>query len=230
MKRILLFIALLGLVAKSEISKATTHYTGIVKVRYIRSSDNDCSYGIDTTSAGMVEYDVSQRGGQSDSISYNIFGTYPLFPMPGLQFNGNSTQVSYLKNDADSIIFTFVFHRSHTERNQVPIGDPCREYNVYEDYTGIAKISTTTAGVHHLGSNELIAFFPNPTTTVLRIKSEINKVVVTDYLGKIIMKQTLDEADGNGFTKLDVSSLPTGSYLIWLDANERKVFGKFVKH
>ncbi len=134
-----------------------------------------------------------------------------------------------MKNDADSIVFPFVFHIDHTLHGQ--IGDGCHAYEQYWDYTGIARISATTAGVTTKKNNALdFGLFPNPTTGLLKIKANANNAIVIDCLGRVASSQKIEAHDNVEFSTLDVSSLPAGCYTLVLDEGMKKITAKFIKY
>ena len=228
MNKIVFFLILLGLVTKSQICFGQTHYTGIANILYTRTCDNGCSYSANDSSIGSIEYSIYPRKGVSDSASYIITVTHP---MNTLRYSGIPTNGFYLKKDADSIVFFFGFHSSHSERGQVPINDPCRNYNVYEDYTGIARISTITAGIATKENGVLNPqIFPNPTTGFLKIKANASNAIVADCLGRVVISQKIEAHDNVGLSTLNVSSLPSGCYTLLLDEGMNKVTTKFIKY
>jgi len=77
-----------------------------------------------------------------------------------------------------------------------------------------------------------INFYPNPTIDIVNFNfsnlesSELN-VLVFDYAGRVLITTKIDIE--NYKTKLDLSSLPSGSYLIYLNTNKFNYHTKIIK-
>ena len=77
-----------------------------------------------------------------------------------------------------------------------------------------------------------ITFYPNPTIDYLNFNfsnlesSDLN-VLVFDYAGRVLITTKIDIE--NYKTKLDLSSLPSGSYLIYLNTNKFNYHTKIIK-
>lgn len=90
------------------------------------------------------------------------------------------------------------------------------------------KVTTTgtVLGTHDISkaSKSLVAIYPNPTTDFLSVKSEskINSISVVDVTGKKVNVKL----DGN---KVDVRSLPAGTYLINVETKDGISTEKFIK-
>ena len=77
-----------------------------------------------------------------------------------------------------------------------------------------------------------INFYPNPTIDIVNFNfsnlesSELN-VLVFDYAGRVLITTKINIEDYK--TKLDLSSLPSGSYLIYLNTNKFNYHTKIIK-
>ena len=77
-----------------------------------------------------------------------------------------------------------------------------------------------------------INFYPNPTIDIVNFNfsnlesSELN-VLVFDYAGRVLITTKIDIE--NYKTKVDLSSLPSGSYLIYLNTNKFNYHTKIIK-
>jgi hypothetical protein len=77
-----------------------------------------------------------------------------------------------------------------------------------------------------------INFYPNPTIDIVNFNfsnlesSDLN-VLVFDYAGRVLITTKIDIE--NYKTKLDLSSLPSGSYLIYLNTNKFNYHTKIIK-
>jgi hypothetical protein len=72
-----------------------------------------------------------------------------------------------------------------------------------------------------------ITFYPNPASVVLNIRGErMSSVTVFSMAGKLLFRQ---DADTPEFTRMDVTNLPTGHYLVHVTLDDGKtVTGKIV--
>ncbi len=74
MNKIVLFLILLGLVSKSQITFAQTQYTGIANVHFVQSSDpSNCGINASIDTTYPLHYEVFQPSSQPNSIIYEIF-------------------------------------------------------------------------------------------------------------------------------------------------------------
>jgi hypothetical protein len=136
-----------------------------------------------------------------------------------------------LRNDKDSIIFTFRFTTTHVEKRQD------RAFHwvlVYDSYIGIARISTETAGVSaRVLSASAFSCFPNPTSGQLHLQTSLNSpsslVSIVDQTGRKVMTQQLSGFLG-GDIDLNVSSLVSGAYMICVSDGEKREMGRFIKY
>jgi hypothetical protein len=77
-----------------------------------------------------------------------------------------------------------------------------------------------------------ITFYPNPTIDIVNFNfsnlesSELN-VLVFDYAGRVLITTKINIEDYK--TKVDLSSLPSGSYLIYLNTNKFNYHTKIIK-
>ena len=77
-----------------------------------------------------------------------------------------------------------------------------------------------------------ITFYPNPTIDYVNFNfsnlesSDLN-VLVFDYAGRVLITTKIDIE--NYKTKLDLSNLPSGSYLIYLNTNKFNYHTKIIK-
>ena len=80
--------------------------------------------------------------------------------------------------------------------------------------------------------NTEITFYPNPTIDYVNFNfsnlesSDLN-ILVFDYAGRVLITTKIDIE--NYKTKLDLSSLPSGSYLIYLNTNKFNYHTKIIK-
>lgn len=73
--------------------------------------------------------------------------------------------------------------------------------------------------------NNKFQIYPNPTKNIFQIKnnSEIEKLTIFDYLGKVILTQTQNN------NEINVENLSKGIYIIEIQLENEKVYKKFIK-
>jgi PKD repeat protein len=81
-------------------------------------------------------------------------------------------------------------------------------------------------------SDGQIGLYPNPAQTELfvdlhELQSELKYIEITNLMGQIIFKQSTDSAN---ITRIDVSTLPQGTYYVFVKGNSKEVYsaGTFV--
>jgi hypothetical protein len=230
MTKIIIFLALL-VFSKSDIVIGSTHYSGIANVAH---KLDECTGISRDTGTYTIEYTIFHRAGSPDSISFIIHKSVSHrdgFSRTELLFNTtlNDTSIKFLTNNSDSIVFSFYFFSNFTEEDHsVPFTDPCRGYPAHEEFIGITRISTSTAGVS-INENDAqpIEIFPNPTNSELKIKTKASKAIVIDNQGRISMVQSLNPDD---LSTLNVSLLRSGCYTLRLEEGVKWTFGKFIKY
>jgi Secretion system C-terminal sorting domain len=119
---------------------------------------------------------------------------------------------------------TTEFPRSYTFYDDGPLS--ISYYRLRQiDFDGKTKPSNIVSV--SLNKNSNIALFPNPTKDKIAFNTtafEPNRVVVYNNLGQIVMDKTYQ------INELDVSSLPTGLYVLELTSDNLKVNKRFVKN
>jgi hypothetical protein len=90
----------------------------------------------------------------------------------------------------------------------------------------IITISNQTVGISELGDNNNF-IYPNPTTDYITIDAKIKKILIYSLDGKVM----LSSHSGYPNEKLNVSSLPSGSYILqMIDFDGKKYTEKMQKH
>jgi hypothetical protein len=194
----------------------------------MQSDPSDCGDNSSDSEMDSVQFVVFHRNGLPDSISYTIFNTHGPTSLTTNSLIPSDT--FYQKNDKDSIIFPISIHYSNPY-NHGSVGTPCwPSYTVSFNWTGIARISTSTAGVALQENSLPPVLFPNPTNTLLKIRGKPTEAKVIDNLGRVITSQAFDISNNDGFTTLDVSSLQSGCYMLLLNDGQKKNFARFIKY
>jgi len=86
----------------------------------------------------------------------------------------------------------------------------------------IAEVNATSAG---------ISVFPNPAKGIVNVswnngKAGVATITVSDITGRTVLNTTVDMTDANGVTKLDVSSLNAGIFLVSVTTDVAKYNAK----
>ena len=89
------------------------------------------------------------------------------------------------------------------------------------------QVNCTALATDEFEKNNQLNIYPNPTNSLLNIQTNdnttIDKVVITDLLGKKLLEVTVHT------TQLNVESLAKGTYLIQAYSGEKKLISKFIK-
>ncbi|MEI8134967.1 MAG: T9SS type A sorting domain-containing protein [bacterium] len=236
--RILVALLFLAFFFVEEQVFAQTHYTGTAFVIHILA---DCTGVHSDSSNRNLTYGVIPRPGHSDSVGFSLGYSmlynsgvfvkqrvYPFDPFGGLAMNDT---IIYLKNDADSIVFSYTIAYSFTEHNSfVALTDPCRNYTDEERFRGIGRISNTTADVDQEQSPASIRLFPNPATDKIQISGSMKTLVVVDATGRTVMPNIQPSLYSDAAFTLDVSTLASGCYSVIISEGQHIRTGKFIKY
>ena len=85
------------------------------------------------------------------------------------------------------------------------------------------------SSIDDLEENEAVSVYPNPASNVVALDININEaadinIKMVDMLGKVIKNEQLGQAISGQFsTKLDVTDLEAGSYVLYLNIGEKEV-------
>ena len=123
-------------------------------------------------------------------------------------------------------------------RMSVTIGEPCIFVATHENGTlsGGAQggTTTTTTGVKPFVFSSQLQVFPNPVVDRLFVQTGDSKYVecsfeVYDNAGKLVMEH--QQVSAKGLFQIDVSSLPSGSYILRVVPSQGVAIGhvSFVK-
>jgi hypothetical protein len=93
--------------------------------------------------------------------------------------------------------------------------------------THVFTVTCTTLATNDFDFDKEIFIYPNPTSSVLNINSNNNitldKVIITDLTGKIILEQTQNTS------KINVENLSIGVYIVQVYSGKNKYQNKFIK-
>jgi len=88
-------------------------------------------------------------------------------------------------------------------------------------------VGGNVTGIASAAFNSTVSVYPNPAQDILTIQNQpgvsFEKVVITDLTGKKVIEQT------NNLTRIDVSHLPKGMYLLQITSEGKKSISKFIK-
>lgn len=85
--------------------------------------------------------------------------------------------------------------------------------------------STIDSNREPIGNLDRLSFWPNPADEVIHLiyESEIDgfvNFIFTDFLGKVIQKESMMVQKGSNVKQMDASGLPNGSYLIQIQSEK----------
>lgn len=106
--------------------------------------------------------------------------------------------------------------------------DTSGSFAQYDKDVYIAKYSfTPLVGIDENGNEKELSIYPVPTQNELNINLPVGdnyQVAIFDAIGRQVMN-----SQGNGLTKLDVSSLSSGVYVVTATNKEGRFTGRFIK-
>jgi len=111
--------------------------------------------------------------------------------------------------------------------NKIIIGGSFAQYQ-NQACNSIARLNSNTLSNSVFTENQFSKFsvYPNPTTSILNIQTQINstidKIVITDLTGKKVFEQ-------NNANQVNVANLAKGLYVIEAFSGEEKFVQKFIK-
>ena len=157
-------------------------------------------------------------------------------PFAGFNYSGGGT-INFTNTSVNGVTYFWDFGDGNSSTNENPNNtyinngiypvqlivythDSC-----YAD-TLTQNITITTASIDNINNRHNVIIYPNPTSNFMEVKSEIeyNSIIISDITGKII--KTLDQHP----TKIDVSDLRKGVYLIQLIGDKEILTRKFIKN
>jgi len=148
------------------------------------------------------------------------------YSLNNISLNATTT---YFNRDTNFIYYNFYDFptgiascSSYESTYAIPIGT----YNVtFNLLTGVYSFTTTLGVQQQLSSS--IKLFPNPTTSLITLQIpnnvSIDKIMVTDITGKIILQQTQNT------TQVNVEKLSSGMYILETFSGSEKFICKFIK-
>lgn len=95
--------------------------------------------------------------------------------------------------------------------------------------TAWAKIYVSpTVGINNVEETIVMSLFPNPATDVLTLNSSVapSKLTVTDLSGQVVLN---NNAELNTNTRIDISTLASGMYLLNMEVNGSAQTLRFIK-
>ncbi len=143
-----------------------------------------------------------------------------------------SSNTNYVRIDGPSVWIEFAC------QNGVVISDQIHYHSVWRDHdsdygvdlTGSAIDKYVSTGINNSYSESVINIFPNPASDVLSINFGKNlsdaKITIVDLSGKLM--RVYSNIDGES-TELNITTLPTGNYIVSIDSDDLFVSRKFIK-
>ncbi len=176
-----------------------------VPVDYLNTTDLNFNKGIFITSTGYLyvtnAHEIEKIDINNSAATLDFVGNQTTYQDT---FNGNP----YLANFRDVVL----------------IGN--KLYMTLEEQGKVLTITNATLGTSDF-SNENIKMYPNPTSSILNLnfsnQKTIDKVVVVDISGKIVLQQNQNTS------QINVEKLAKGLYIIEVYSQNGKFSSKFIK-
>lgn len=187
-------------IIKFDLSSSTA-----VPVDYLNTTDLNFNKGIFITSTGYLyvtnAHEIEKIDINNSAATLDFVGNQTTYQDT---FNGNP----YLANFRDVVL----------------IGN--KLYMTLEEQGKVLTITNATLGTSDF-SNENIKMYPNPTSSILNLnfsnQKTIDKVVVVDISGKIVLQQNQNTS------QINVEKLAKGLYIIEVYSQNGKFSSKFIK-
>ncbi len=218
----------------------------IMNISYAANQDNgyldktsDCAVTAFLNPDSSYKVKIRPAGGDNITnskmwIDYNNNGD---FNNDELVFQGNYDGIIY-----DSTTFMIPsnvvqnqFLRLRISLDIEEINGPCDEprYGQVEDYSIYFYIPDETSSINEMGDNTShLEIYPNPTSSILRVKlnhieTEETKILITDIQGRLINQFMLDKANKTE-TVIDVSQFQKGIYHLSIQNSEGSFSQNFI--
>lgn len=176
------------------------------------------SVGMDYTDAFAADVNASgtvfKRGGTSH-VTATGYGT---LITPGGTFS-NALKVKLVQDYADTMMgtpilfYNFEVYQWHVPGYHYPVAAISKIVLPSPSSTGMFVTSTPTSAGEIIGMEDIISFYPNPTTDYIQIKNTGKKVLdrlfITDIAGKVLL-----DYNGKIPAQVDVTTLPAANYII----------------
>lgn len=187
-------------IIKFDLSSSTA-----VPVDYLNTTDLNFNKGIFITSTGYLyvtnAHEIEKIDINNSAATLDFVGNQTTYQDT---FNGTP----YLANFRDVVL----------------IGN--KLYMTLEEQGKVLTITNATLGTSDF-SNENIKMYPNPTSSILNLnflnQKTIDKVVVVDISGKIVLQQNQNTS------QINVEKLAKGLYIIEVYSQNGKFSSKFIK-
>jgi hypothetical protein len=191
------------------------------------------------TRADRKEYAVKQIGAYFSNTLPTLVSFSYINAIPQVENQGNiitdttqwiQMQGCFTAQGGEQYVTFGNFHdNAHTDTlnagtNDPIVGDPKYSYYYIDDIT---LINQSTVGVYELDEANSFEIYPNPTNSILNIKSNNQQlqnatIEIKNTLGQIVYFDVYAH-------QINISDLPSGIYFITLNNKETKRTIKFVK-
>lgn len=186
-------------------------------IYFVTASDQ---YGCNTSDTILVNYlptissDFSYWGNGNTQVQFN---------------NNANNAVSYLWNFDDG--FSANIQNPNHFYNNPGIYNVCLTTTSQDGCTSTTCKTIDTQSLSTEGFNTLdFTLFPNPTTGIINIEfnsAESNTTLqIIDVVGKIVMAE---EFNYSGLKSIDVSNLPSGTYILYMKTDSKTGYKTFIK-
>jgi (p)ppGpp synthase/HD superfamily hydrolase len=85
-------------------------------------------------------------------------------------------------------------------------------------------------GINEISANQLFSVYPNPTSTVINLKSDAQLLGVSYFIYDNLGKRILSGKVTSENMPIDLNQLAEGNYLIGIDDNSKKQSFKVIKN
>lgn len=173
--------------------------------------------------------------------SYNLwFQTWNIGTLQAGETATLTLTLFTLNPGADVVAYAEITAANENDIDSTP--DNGNGVSAVEDDEAVSILSSGGGAKNDLGSQiigestllTVQSLFPVPTRDFVNIvfnsKSELIDLVLYDYSGRLLYSQTIEVAQGENTTQLDLSAYPSGWYFVSMETEEGSVRAKVVKH
>lgn len=209
---------------------ALTFYTTI-----FRKNPLNCTFNSTLSNEDATIIKQAVKSVVFDNLNTWFITTYD--PVASFNYVVNNNSVSFTNSSENSTTYNWNFGDGtfSTEENPIHSYATTGNFSVHLTVTTCGKTSEITQNITITTLNssnfdlEKITIYPNPVDAFLKIEnsSSIKKIEIYDFSGKIIQTNINTE---NHLITLNVSSLPTGIYLLKITTATGNINKKIIKN
>lgn len=203
-------IASVGLKASEVYNIKYTNLEDLMRYPMSVGTDYIDDFAADVNAGGVI----FKRGGTSH-VSVTGYGT---IITPSGTFS-NALKVKLVQDYADTAMgmvvqnYKFEIYQWHVPGYHYSVAAITVGITPSAGTTGMFSSSTPTSAGEIIGMEDIISFYPNPTTDYIQIKNTgkkaLERLFITDIAGKVLL-----DYNGNIPAQVDVTTLPAANYII----------------